>query len=281
VKKFKIGIFCFGILAVLLTGCEGGTDNIRDGETSSLSEGVWKGVVDSNRTLIEFVLNDGEFYFLYSGRGDASLIEGVVAGKSSMSGDTFNSENTLNYNFPDVAISSTFVSGEFIHKKSVSGSITPGTDSSEGVSVYEASYDPAYDDTPLLQSNKSFSGAVSFLVNNVPTELVSDADATVVSLGENGLFYYDVPFDGGVLCVAGQLSSRARGSILDATFALLDSPCAVTVDATVDNIEAELKGIGYFDNNKLYIVGLYNGELINDDGVDVEAVMVFYGETAS
>jgi hypothetical protein len=92
--KFQLGargrILSLSLLAGALLSACGGGDPL---------DGLWLGTMGSNRSVNAIVLDDGNYYMLYSQPGNPAAIGGLVQGSADFAAGKFNSPDARDFNW--------------------------------------------------------------------------------------------------------------------------------------------------------------------------------------
>ena len=220
-------------LALTVGGCGGDSDsNPAPATTSGSAEGLYSGSTNTNRTIVSVVLDDGTYYFFYSVPANPNLIAGVVQGNGTSNNGSFTSANARDFNLEGFGVLSATISGSYVARQSLSGSITY---SGAGITTFTSTFDPAYDTTPSLASL-----AGTYTGQAGSSGGVQSATVTVAS---NGTFT-GVEADG--CSFTGTATLRVRGNIVDQSVTFGGAPCEFAGSTLV--------GIAYLDvpNRRLY-----------------------------
>jgi len=151
------------IATVGLAACGGGSTDPGD-IGSATPAGLWTGQTNTGRTATVVVLSDGAFWGIYSVAGQPSVIGGVVNGKTSAwTSQQFTIVDARDYNLEGTGVSSANATALYNTKGNLQ--ITTGYSSGE-VLFWSASYDPSYEQTPLLANIAgTYTGVVATSTN--------------------------------------------------------------------------------------------------------------------
>lgn len=133
-------------IALSVSGCGG--DQTPVVPPANTAEGLWSGTTNTNRTLTTAVLDDGTYYFFYSGPGNPNQIGGVIQGTGTSNSGSFTSSNTKDFGIGVTVLDAT-LAANYAARQFLNGSITYfGT----GTVTFTSSYNSAYDTMPTVAS---------------------------------------------------------------------------------------------------------------------------------
>ena len=118
------------------------------------AEGFWNGTTSTNGNLQEIVLDDGSFYFLSSSSSSGDL----VLGTAIYTDGQFNSSNTVDINFAGLGVTNATVSGTYVPRSSLNGTIT----SAFGAAIFNSTYDSTYEQPASLSAVAGTYSGVAF-----------------------------------------------------------------------------------------------------------------------
>lgn len=199
--------------AVIVCACGGGGDDAGSAPTSSgisKAQGLWVGTTNTNRTAVGLFFSDGTYYVLYTVAGNPAVIAGVTQGHSSTTDTAFTSSDGRDFNFEGLGVLSGSLSGTYVAKQSVSGTIAYA---SGGQVTFTANYDATYEQQPTYAAIAgTYTGQVASPVG------VQSATFTVAG---NGVF----SGSSSGCSATGSISPRHDGNAYDATVTFGPSPC--------------------------------------------------------
>ena len=175
------------------------------------AEGLWTGNTNTSRSVTGLVLGDGTFYFLYSVQNTPNLIAGVIQGNSTATNGNFSSSDAKDFNFAGAGTSVVSVSGPFVARQTLNGTITyvAPTSSVNFNTVFNADYDTT--PTPL-----NIAGVYAGQLAN--TSSVNNAAMTITTAGAISGTSSGCDFSGTV-------TPRATGNVYNASIAFGPPPC--------------------------------------------------------
>jgi hypothetical protein len=213
-------------IAALIVGCGGGGDSPAPAPAPTpaptpkvSAEGFWQGTSSTGYSVVGVVLENGEYWFIYSLN---NFISGVVQGSGQSSNGSFTSTNAVDLNV-DGSILAGSVSGSYRVNQSFSG-----TGSGTGGSfTFSLTYDPSYD-RPASQS----AVAGTWAARISPTQTLS------VTVGSNGVLTGS--FNG--CSLSGSFTPRPSGkNVYQVTYTLGSAPCVLP--------GTTFSGVGVFTTN--------------------------------
>ena len=199
---------------------------------SSSAEGLYSGSTNTNRTVVNAVLDDGTYYFFFSVPANPAVLAGVVQGTGTSNNGSFTSGNARDFNLEAQGVLSATIAASYTARQALSGSITyPGASDT----TFTSTYDPAYDTTPTLAT---LAGTYTGQAGSVGHE-----QAATVTVDANGVFT-GVEDDG--CSFTGTATPRVRGNIFDQSVTFGGAPCEFAGTTFL--------GIAYLDvpNRRLY-----------------------------
>lgn len=204
----------------------------------STAEGLYTGRGDLGFDLAGLVLENGQFYVIYS---RSNSIQGVVEGTSTSSNGSFTSTNALDFNIVSLTRTAGTVSATYVPRQTLAGVVTASSQSSRFTATYDASYD-----TPARVADIAgiFTGQATSSGGPGPFRLTVQADGTLT--GSTTL--------ASALCdFTGRLVPRATGkNVFDLTVRFLGPNCALGT-ATANGVAVPVR---QGTRLSLYAVGL-------------------------
>jgi hypothetical protein len=222
------------LLAGAAAGCGGsGSDGGNDAPTATTAEGLWNGTTNSGRTTVGLVLDDGEYWVIYTLVGNNAVIAGAVQGDGESRNGSFTSSNGRDFNFEGVGVNDLTVDASYVMKQSFSGSLKYKTSGTQF--TFAGTYDAAYELTPSLSSV-----AGSYTGSALTSGGVEFATTTISSSGSiTGSSASGCSF-------SGSISPRAHGNVYNLTITFAGGVCA--------NGSSTVTGVGYFDAGTKQII---------------------------
>jgi hypothetical protein len=200
------------IISLMVGACGGGGSN--SNTESGTAEGLWQGTTSTNRAIAGVVLDDGTFWFIYSGVGNSSVIAGVVQGNGTSNNGSFTSSNGRDFSFEGLGVNDFTLAATYAAKNTLRGTVTSTT---SGSGTFASTYSTDYELTPNLLdiagtysgSDASSGGVESATVAISSTGVISGNSAKGCSFTGNAtprpngnVYNVSVTFGGGV-CVNG------------------------------------------------------------------------------
>lgn len=234
-------LFCASVCASALVGCgnvndPGGFSTVTTAPTpapspapapSATAEGMWVGSTNTNRAILAFVLDDGDYYILYSRQNDPSVISGVVQGRGTSANGSFSSISASDLDFVGAAVIPSTVSASYIPRVSLNGSVihTP----TSGGATFTSTYRTTYEATPTLAALEgSFSGQVDTVHGG--TEGASLSISSTGAISGRG---------GSGCALSGSASPRSQGNVFNITLGFGPAPCRLANES--------FTGMAYYD----------------------------------
>lgn len=120
-KTWSGGVLLSLIFSLLLTGCgSGGGDE--QAPITGTPEGFYTGTSSNGRTVWGAVLDNGQFWFVYSGIGNPGLVRGMIQGPYQAANGTFASADARDFSMDDGTRFLATVTGTYVPKQSLDGS---------------------------------------------------------------------------------------------------------------------------------------------------------------
>jgi hypothetical protein len=195
------------VVAAALTACGGGGDIIQGS-----GAGIYKGSADGGRAVTAVVLDDGNYFMVYSTTADAGVAGGGVQGTGSLAGSAFTSTSARNYNLEGTGTQAATFAGTLLLGRSLTGTVTSATSGTLGVTT-EYSGDTS-DRASLSALAGAYPGQVTFALGVRPA--VFDVTATgEVTTVINGC------------TITGTVAPRTDINAYDLTIAFAGPPCVI------------------------------------------------------
>jgi len=224
-----------GFLILALGGCGGGNSLDEQLDTGCPGPaGLWRGTTSTGRQAAGIVLENGEFWLLYSSAGRPTLIAGAEQGHVTASGGNFSSSDLKDFNLEGLGISNGTASGTYSAKSRLSGTVTFPRSSL----TFSANYDSAYDNPPNQGAAAGTFTGVAAVV-----EASESATLTISAAGaSSGVSQSGCRFTGSATAHAG-------------TVYTVSVTCGCGVCA---NGSGTVTGVAYFDpaTNRVYAAAL-------------------------
>jgi hypothetical protein len=209
-------------IALSVSGCGG--DQTPVVPPANNAEGLWSGTTNTNRTLTTAVLDDGTYYFFYSGPGNPNQIGGVIQGTGTSNSGSFTSSNTKDFGIGVTVLDAT-LAANYAARQFLNGSITYfGT----GAVTFTSSYNSAYDTMPTVASLAgTYAGQAGSSGGAQTANVTVAADGTFTGAEQNGCTF------------TGRATARTRGNVFDQSMTFGGAPCRFAGNT--------FHGIVYFD----------------------------------
>jgi hypothetical protein len=223
------------LAGLLLAACGGG-----DPYT-----GLWLGSMNGNRTVSTMVLEDGEYYMLYSRPGNPASLGGLIHGSGDFHAAKVTSTDALEFSWEGRGTRPATLSGKVGGHMSLTGTVNNST-------PITVRYDHEYEADPrLAEIVGSHTGEVMFIGGPRP-----NTTFTVTTTGQ-----VSTTIDG---CeVKGNVVPRADANAFDLTMKFGGAPCFIYFQ------QAEFKGIAYFraDVGQLHAAVMQNNRYLGPQAI--------------
>jgi hypothetical protein len=211
-------------IALSASGCSDQT--AEEVPPESTAEGLWVGVLSTNRTLTAAVLDDGTYYFFHSVVANPNQIAGVIQGTGTSNNGSFTSSNTKDFGI-GVPVRNATLSADYAARQFLNGTISySGTGG--GTATFTSSYNPAYDTQPSLASLAGvYNGQLGSSAGAQTASMIVQPDGTFTGTDQNGCSF------------TGKATARARGNVFDQSITFTGTACLFN--------GSTFRGIIYFD----------------------------------
>jgi hypothetical protein len=171
------------------------------------------------------VLDDGNYYVLYSAIGNTNAIAGVVQGTGTSTAGTFSSTDARDFNLEGAGVLPATITATYVAKQSLNGAVsyTPS-----GSSSFSSTYSANYDLAPSLATLAgTFTGQVASSAGAEDAVVTISSAGVISGVGASGCV------------VSGSALPRARGNVFNVALTFGGAPCLFA--------NQTLAGIAYFD----------------------------------
>jgi hypothetical protein len=214
--KFQLGargrVVSLSLLAAALLSACGGGDGL---------DGLWLGTMGANRDVNAIVLDDGNFYMLYSRPGTPAAIGGLIQGKGDFAAGKFTSPDSRDFNWEGLGTKLATVSAQvkLSPKPAVVGTVNNTT-------AFTIRPKEMFDrDARLSDIVGAHTGTVVFALGPRP------ATFTVTATGAVSTSINGCP-------ITGQVVPRPYSNAYDLTITMGPSPCVFA--------GAQFKGVAFY-----------------------------------
>lgn len=225
---------------VLLAGCGGGGGGGGAGAgTAGTVEGFWDGTTSTGRSIGGFVLDNGNYWMVYTAPGNNAVIGGIIQGRGSASDSSFTSSNARDISFEGLGVNAATISANFAAMQTLDGTITyPGL---EETAIFNTNYQSFYDLVPSLATL-----AGTYNGTAVTGEGYDSAAITISSTGV-------VTGQSGLGCeISGTAAVHASGNVYDISIRLGGGNCPSGT--------ASMSGVAFLaDANTMFYVAANSG----------------------
>jgi hypothetical protein len=112
-------------ISLALSACGGGSGSAPVAPASlGTAEGLYNGTTGTNRTIAGLVLDDGNYWFIYTAVGNSAVIAGAVQGTGTSSTGNFTSSNGIDFNLEGLGVNDFSFAGTYTQKSQIGGTIT-------------------------------------------------------------------------------------------------------------------------------------------------------------
>lgn len=231
-----------GMIAIsALTACGGGggdgTDESAGGSVpAGTAEGLYTGTTGIGQSLTGLVLDNGNYWVLYSEENNSDVIGGVIQGSSSSSGGSFTSSDGRDFNFEGLGINNMSIAGTYAAKQSIAGDINYGRGQPTS---FTATYDARYTQPASLAAIAgSYTGQSATAGENEPASFTVSATGAVSGVGATGCRF------------SGTVAPRGTVAVYDLSLSFLGGIC--------EQGTATINGVAYLDadGKRLYAAAL-------------------------
>lgn len=232
-----------GMIALsALAACGGGGDGDGANESAGGSvaagtaEGLYFGTTAIGQSVTGLVLDNGNYWVLYSEENNSAAIAGVIQGSSSSSGGAFTSTDGRDFNFEGLGINGVSIAGTYAAKQSIAGNLNYGRGQPTS---FSATYDARYTEPASLAAVAgSYAGQSATAGENEPASFTVSATGAVSGTGATGCRF------------TGTVAPRGAVAVYDLSLSFLGGIC--------EQGTATINGIAYLDagGKRLYAAAL-------------------------
>ncbi|WGZ95859.1 MAG: hypothetical protein QJT81_07715 [Candidatus Thiothrix putei] len=210
------------------------------GTTSTSSpEGLWQGTTNMSQDVTGIVLDNGDYWFLYSIPGNSNAIGGVIQGNATSNAGTITSSNGRDFNITeDMLYDISSLQGTYTAKSTLSGKITYA-DMPNSMVTFDSTYNADYAKTPTLSAlTGTYAGeaATSEGTESAITNISSTGQ--IIGTAASGCKF------------TGTATPRSSGNVYNVTVTFNNEICT--------NNGTQVSGVAYFDSStqQLYSAAL-------------------------
>jgi hypothetical protein len=230
-----------GLFMSALSACGGGGGSEDGGAQSAAAStgpaGLYHGMTSTGRQVAGVVLENGEFWLLYTRAGSSTLIAGAEQGHYSASNGNFTTSDLKDFNLEGRGISNGSANGTYVAKNRIAGTVTfPSS-----TVTFSATYDTAYDAPPNQGAVAGTFTGVAAVVGGSETATVTISSSGALSgVGQSGCRF------------TGTATAHA-GTVYTVSVTFAGGVCA--------NGTSTVNGVAYFDpaTNRVYAAALNSG----------------------
>lgn len=202
-------------------------------QATASAEGLWTGITAKGRTASGVVLDDGSYWIFYTAIGNSKVLAGLIQGAGTSYLGSFGSSNTRDFNLEGAGILSATMSGSYVEKTSLNGTITYLTGATGSfATAYMTDYEAALNMT---------------LVAGTYTGIRADNQTITVTLDSAGLLSGNST-DG--CTFVGSFAPRSKGNVLKVTVTFGGGSCSNGTDTVT--------GVAFYEapTRRLFSAGL-------------------------
>jgi hypothetical protein len=196
------------------------------------AEGLWSGTTSTNRAISGLVLDDGNFWYIYSAVGNSAVIAGAVQGTGTSSNGHFTASNGVDFNLEGLGVNDFSFSGTYTQKSQIGGTLTYTGGTANSLS---GTYSTDYGLTPSLSTVAgTYSGTAATAAG------VEAATVTISSAGAiSGM-------SAGGCSFTGTASVRSKGNVYNVAVMFGGGVCS--------NGTNTVNGVAYYDASSSSLV---------------------------
>jgi hypothetical protein len=223
-SKKVIGLTAIS-LAVSACGGSGGGSAAVSPPSMGTAEGLWNGTTGTGRAISGLVLDDGNFWFIYTAVGNNAVIAGAVQGTGASSNGHFTASNGVDFNLEGLGINDFSFSGTYTQKSQIGGALTYTGGATNSLS---GTYSTDYDLTPSLSTV-----AGTYMGTAATTGGIEAATVTISSAGAiSGM-------SAGGCSFTGTASVRSKGNVYNVAVTFGGGVCS--------NGTNTVNGVAYYE----------------------------------
>ncbi|RYF55297.1 MAG: hypothetical protein EOO27_21465 [Comamonadaceae bacterium] len=184
--NIKLGLLTAATL--LMTACGGGggggdTEVPAPAPVVKKADGLWTGTTGTGRSMNALVLDDGNYWVIYSAANNSAVVAGAVHGTFTGDNGSFKSSDGKDFNFEGLGVLPlSSVAGTYDPKKTFNGQLNYTT--AAGSVPFNATYNVAYDKAATQSAiSGSYTGVTA---TNAGTERVTFTVSSTGTLSGTG-----------------------------------------------------------------------------------------------
>lgn len=230
-KNELFALSVFG--AAMLSACGGGDSAVAPAQTNGVvvaagsPAGLYHGSTSTGRALHAILLEDGEYWLIYSPVGNPSLIAGAAQGQTSFgsNGLAFSS-NFKDFNLEGAGITSGLVSATYFPKNYIDGNVV----FSNSQQSFSLKYDLAYEAISNLGVvSGTYRGTAAVVGGIEPATLAISSSGAIAGVSDSG-------------CRFAGTAITHSGWVYDVSITFAGAPCA--------NGTNTVTGVAYYEPSK-------------------------------
>lgn len=228
--------------------------------SSITAEGIWQGSTSTSRTLLGLIVDNGDYWLMYSAAGNPNLLAGIILGNSFSANNILTTNSGRDISFETARYMPVSWRGSYIPQGRLQGTFTYPDLPASNVS-FTAIYNTTY-------SNEANLAAVVGTYTGSSVHLERGVQSAALTVQANG----QISGRRGDGCTfSGGLTPRSRGNAYSLVLYFNGSNCP--------DRNAYSRGTAFFsaDNRQLYSAGLLYSTTLANTVRDGEDAFVFLG----
>jgi hypothetical protein len=174
------------LVCAAMFGCGGGGSSGSDTTPPAITgspAGLFHGTTSNGRSASAIVLDNGEYWIMYRVAGIPTLIAGAEQGHATFADGNFTSPDLKDFNLEGAGISNGTVTGTYVPKSRIAGSVV----FTSSVVTFSATYDPSYD-LPASQAlvAGNYIGMAAVLAGTEPATLTISSTGALSGVSQSG-----------------------------------------------------------------------------------------------
>jgi hypothetical protein len=217
----------------MLSACGGGDSAVAPPETNGVvvaggsPAGLYHGSTSTGRALHAILLEDGEYWLIYSPIGNPSLIAGAAQGQTSFGSNGLAFSSDFNdFNLEGAGITNGMVSATYFPKIHIDGNVV----FSNSQQSFSLKYDFAYEANSSLGAvSGTYSGTAAVVGGIEPAALTISSSGAIAGASQSG-------------CRFAGMATTHSGWVYDVSITFAGAPCA--------NGTNTVTGVAYYEPSK-------------------------------
>lgn len=126
-----------------------GTSTTGTSTSSQSAEGLWRGTTSTSRTVTSLIIDNGQYWMIYSAAANSSSTAGVIMGSSASSDGQITALGGRDFDFETGGLYFLALNGTYTARSRLQGTLTYA-DAPGAAVTFDTSYDGNYDTTSSL-----------------------------------------------------------------------------------------------------------------------------------